>query len=112
MVGCEDREKTKPVIPESTMEGSVSIQNNVETPTEQPSQNSIKTKFCGSKNYFEGKGHSLRSSKSPSSVNSTNSGFRRISPREGEANNSKPIETRFTESDRNEHFKGTGHRLC
>ena len=94
------------------MEGSVSIQNNVETPTEQPSQTSIKTKFAGSKNYFEGTGHSLRSTTSPSSVNSTNSGFRRISPRTGEVNVSKPIETRFTESDRNEHFKGTGHRLC
>ena len=94
------------------MEGSVSIKNNVETPTEQPSKSSIKTKFAGSKNYFEGKGHSLRSTTSPSSVNSTNSAFRRLSPPTGEVNVSKPIETRFTESDRNEHFKGMGHRLC
>ena len=62
-------------------------------------------KFRAKKNYFQGKGHSLKGS---STSNANTSGFRR----QEAAVNQPKVETRFTEKEKENHFKGVGHKLC
>ena len=71
----------------------------------------IRTKFDKEKRYFQGTGHSLRASSSSPSTRVSGSGFHRVVPT-GNQEKEKEIETRFTEEDKNNHFKGKGHRLC
>ena len=91
----------------------MSMNTSAETPVEPTTTKdtpTIRTKFDKEKRYFQGTGHSLRASSSPS-TRVSGSGFHRVVPT-GNQEKDKEIETRFTEEDKNNHFKGKGHRLC
>ena len=73
-------------------------------------------KFYTPKNYFEGSGHSLRSSDSTSNKPAkalTNSGFRRTdsSTLTSSSSSNSAYDNKFTEKKKSLHFSGTAHKL-
>ena len=109
-----DTGKSKAVIPEVPASSGVQFTNVGETVDEEatlsPSKSLPVSKFRTKRNYFEGEGHSLKATKSEPARPSRPSGFRR------EESNSRSVatlpESRFTQKDKEEHFKGSGHKLC
>lgn len=109
--------KNKAVIPEAPTTSSMQFTDVGETMDEEatlfPTKSIPVNKFKTKRNYFEGEGHSLRATKSEpcqSGLLSRQSGFRRV---ESTSNNVTTLpESRFTQKDKEEHFKGNGHKLC
>ena len=101
------RGKSKAVIPEVPASSGVQFTNVGETVDEEatlsPSKSLPVSKFRTKRNYFEGEGHSLKATKSEPARPSRPSGFRR------EESNSRSVatlpESRFTQKDKEEHFK-------
>lgn len=108
------RGKSKAVIPEVPASSGMQFTNVGEMVDEEatlsPSKSLPVSKFRTKRNYFEGEGHSLKTTKSEPARPSRPSGFRR------EESNSRSVatlpESRFTQKDKEEHFKGSGHKLC
>ena len=104
----------KAVIPEAPPASGMSFgstaENVEESATTEDVENHPLNKFRTKRNYFKGEGHSLTKACSTSTPSSKSSGFRR------EAGGTRTVsvlpESRFAKQEKEDHFKGTGHKLC
>lgn len=106
--------KNKAVIPEAAPASGMNFGGTAENVDESPTTEEVEShslnKFRTKRNYFKGEGHSLTKASNTPTQPSKSSGFRRESGVARTA--SVPSESRFAKQEKEDHFKGTGHKLC